>query len=123
MGNENISDSFQGMQLIFHPITGILSDKKDQKKASREHNCLGIVVMVSVYTSLDNGRYLPRTGRDEGTGRTHGQTDRLAQLTVAIVTGSSYIYSEVQGATLIASQTLVVERRTFTSDDKLPCGR
>lgn len=56
------------------------------------------------------------TGYDQETGWTYGQTDRLAQLTVATITGSSYIYSEVQGATLIASQTLAQETRTFTSD-------
>lgn len=46
-----------------------------------------------------------------------GHTDRLAQLSIATITGSSYIYSEVQGATLIASQTLAQVTRTFTGDD------
>lgn len=58
-----------------------------------------------------------------GTGWTHGQMDRLAQLAAATITGSSYIYSEVQGATLIASLTLAQATRTFTGDYKLPRGR
>lgn len=81
-----------------------------------------IVAMVKIDV-LDKAALGTHPHNGMGTGWTHGQTDRLAQLAMATITGSSYIYSEVQGATLIASQTLARVRRTFTGDSWLPCGR